>query len=127
MQFRFGSVTPGDHVVPPSTLCEHSSTSDCWQKYPTSLPTVGVPDDAGPMPTVGWSAATGQGTVGSHEAPSSCVIDIAAHGPSSPPAMVVPVAEFVARIGSTLNCENGDETSDHVTVGVAVVLSKFTL
>src|SRR3954454_19695125 len=71
------------------------------------------------MPTVGWSAVTGHGTVGVHEAPSSWVTDMTAHGPLSPPAMVVPVAELVAMIGSTLNCENGEDTSDHDTAGGA--------
>src|SRR4051794_14805123 len=125
--------TLGDHVCPPSMLCEQWSRSLCWQKYATRpLPEIGMVAGAGPMPTVGWSAVKGQGSVGDHAElskmslpPSVVVADITAHGPLSPPARVRPVWLSVARIGSRLKKEYGDDRSAHVTA--PLVLSKVTL
>src|SRR3954466_6171860 len=50
-----------------------------------------------------------------------------AHEPSSPPARVRPLAGSVARIGSMLNTEYGDETSDQLTVGGCARSSKRSL
>src|SRR5436309_16022051 len=82
------------------------------------------------MPTVGWSAVNGHGVLGVHEVgsgsgpPSMVVTDMTAHGPLSPPAIVVPVTWSVARIGSRLNSEYGEDTSVQVTAGGVAVLLK---
>src|SRR3954447_16042982 len=135
-QVMAGSGMLGVQVMPPSRLCEHSSTSSCWQKYETNGATAlggGVPA-YGPMPMVGWSTATGQGALGVHAVGSACVppsvevTDITAQLPLSPPAIVVPLRWSVARIGSRLNFEYGEETLLQCTPAAVVVLgSNVTL
>src|SRR4051812_30851865 len=98
------TVTPGLHVPPPSRLREHwLRMGYCWQKYAATAPeapTGGAPAK-GPTPTAGWSTTPVHGIAGVQLSPSSWVRDITAHGPSSPPANVIPVAGSVARMGST--------------------------
>src|SRR3954452_16054534 len=135
-QVMLGSGTLGVQVMPPSRLCEHSSTSSCWQKYVTKGAIAfggGVPA-YGPMPTVGWSMATGHGALGVQAVgslwgpPSVVVTDMTAQPPVSPPAMVVPVWWSVARMGSMLNFEYGEETLLQCPPLASVALgSKVTL
>src|SRR4051794_5706863 len=114
------TVVPGLQVLPPSRLREHwLRIGYCWQKYAATGPDEpsGAAPANGPTPTVGWSTTPVQGSAGAQLSPSSCVRDITAHEPSSPPARVTPLAGSVARIGSTFTNEYGDDASVQLTDG----------
>src|SRR4051794_13721269 len=120
---------PGLQVLPPSRLREHwLRTGYCWQKSAAPGPDepAGAAPANGPTPTVGWSTTPVHGRAGDQLSPSSAVRDITAHEPSSPPASVTPLVGSVARIGSMLTNEYGDDASVQLTAGGCARLSKWS-